>query len=204
MLPSLAQLHKYLQAEVGHKYSNKAVIGGLPKMLSFWEPNARRDGLFARRVGVAGRVDSPFGRFSGSATHFAVSDGNGVHEFSGQFTPAWQPFARGSGLRAFGGVYGRKAERHDTRYWSPASGYYVAQVGLGLDRWGDDWTLGAEVKRGLRLGAEGASGWTVGLAGAYWINADWTVRVEGLHIETRRDRSAYRSKSLALSLDRLW
>ncbi|MBL8056798.1 MAG: hypothetical protein JNK29_08875, partial [Anaerolineales bacterium] len=45
MLPSLAQLQKYLQAEIGHKYSNKAVIGGLPKMLSFWEPNARRDGL---------------------------------------------------------------------------------------------------------------------------------------------------------------
>ena len=45
MLPSLAQLQKVLQTEVGLKYANKAVIGGLPKLMTFWEPNARRDGL---------------------------------------------------------------------------------------------------------------------------------------------------------------
>lgn len=167
-------------------------------------PDARRDGLFARRVGVAGQVESPYGGFGGSAAHFALSDGNGVHEFSARFTPAWQPFAQGIGLRASAGVYGRKAERHDPRYWSPASGYYVAQVGLALNRWGDDWNLSAELKRGLRLGGEGAGGWTAGFAGEYWVNVDWTVRVEGLHIETRRDGSAYRSTSFALSLDRLW
>ncbi len=45
MLSSLAQLQKVLQTEVGLKYANKAVIGGLPKLMTFWEPNARRDGL---------------------------------------------------------------------------------------------------------------------------------------------------------------
>lgn len=167
-------------------------------------PAARRDGLFARRVGVTGNVDSPVGAFSGNAAHFALSDGNDVHEFNAQYTPTWQPFPQGSGLRATAGVYGRKAERNDGRYWSPASGYYVTQLGLSLNRWGDDWNLSAELKRGLRLGGEGASGWTAGFAGAYWINAHWTMRAEGFHIETRRDGSAYRSTSFALSLDRLW
>ncbi|HRF50796.1 MAG TPA: hypothetical protein PLC98_24420, partial [Anaerolineales bacterium] len=45
MLSSLAQLQKVLQTEVGLKYANKAVIGGLPKLMMFWEPNAKRDGL---------------------------------------------------------------------------------------------------------------------------------------------------------------
>ncbi len=45
MRPSLEQLHKILQNEAQRGYDNKAVIGGLPKLLGFWEPNARRDNL---------------------------------------------------------------------------------------------------------------------------------------------------------------
>ena len=45
MHPSLEQLQKYLKAEIDQKYKNTGVIGGLPKMLGFWEPNARRAGL---------------------------------------------------------------------------------------------------------------------------------------------------------------
>ncbi len=57
MLPSLVQLQKILQLEVQQKYSNKGVIGGLPKLLTFWEPNARREGLSDEFIGsVAARV----------------------------------------------------------------------------------------------------------------------------------------------------
>ena len=45
MHPVLDQLYKVLQLEIKDGYPNKAVIGGLPKMLSFWEPNARRAGF---------------------------------------------------------------------------------------------------------------------------------------------------------------
>lgn len=45
MHPVLDQLHKILQLEIKDGYPNKAVIGGLPKLLTFWEPNARRVGL---------------------------------------------------------------------------------------------------------------------------------------------------------------
>jgi ATP-dependent DNA helicase RecG len=45
MLLSLEQLQKYLKAEIGAKYTNKAVIGGLPKILAHWETLAKRDNL---------------------------------------------------------------------------------------------------------------------------------------------------------------
>jgi ATP-dependent DNA helicase RecG len=57
MLSSLVQLQKILNSEIGQRYTNKGVIGGLPKMLSFWEANARRDGLEADFVeSIAVRV----------------------------------------------------------------------------------------------------------------------------------------------------
>jgi ATP-dependent DNA helicase RecG len=57
MLPSLVQLQKILQLEVQQKYNNKGVIGGLPKLLNFWEPNARREGLSDEFIGsIAARV----------------------------------------------------------------------------------------------------------------------------------------------------
>jgi len=43
MLPSLEQLQKILNTEISQKYNNRAVIGGLPKVLAFWEANARRE-----------------------------------------------------------------------------------------------------------------------------------------------------------------
>ena len=45
MNPALEQLQKVLQLEQKNGYPNTAVIGGLPKMLSFWEANARRAGM---------------------------------------------------------------------------------------------------------------------------------------------------------------
>lgn len=50
MHPSLEQLQKILKLEVGNNYPNTAVIGGLPKMLGFWEPAARRAGLDAALI----------------------------------------------------------------------------------------------------------------------------------------------------------
>ncbi len=47
MNPALEQLQKVLQLEQKNGYPNNSVIGGLPKMLVFWEPNARRAGLDA-------------------------------------------------------------------------------------------------------------------------------------------------------------
>jgi len=52
MHPSLEHLQKILKNEISLGYANKSIIGGLPKMLSFWEPNARRNGLDASLIGT--------------------------------------------------------------------------------------------------------------------------------------------------------
>src|SRR5512134_3815702 len=45
MLPSLEKLRKFFRLEHENGYSNIAIIGGLAKMLDFWEGEARADGL---------------------------------------------------------------------------------------------------------------------------------------------------------------
>lgn len=45
MQPSLEKLRKFFRLEHGNGYSNTAIIGGLAKMLDFWEGEARADGI---------------------------------------------------------------------------------------------------------------------------------------------------------------
>jgi ATP-dependent DNA helicase RecG len=45
MQPSLEKLRKFFRLEHENKYANTAIIGGLAKMLDFWEGEARADGI---------------------------------------------------------------------------------------------------------------------------------------------------------------
>src|SRR5512132_1299296 len=45
MQPSLEKLRKFFRLEHENGYSNSAIIGGLAKMLDYWEGDARADGL---------------------------------------------------------------------------------------------------------------------------------------------------------------
>lgn len=45
MQPSLEKLHKFLRLEHEKEYQNTAIIGGLSKILDFWEGEARADGI---------------------------------------------------------------------------------------------------------------------------------------------------------------
>jgi ATP-dependent DNA helicase RecG len=45
MQPSLEKLRKFFRLEHGNGYSDTAIIGGLAKMLDFWEGEARADGI---------------------------------------------------------------------------------------------------------------------------------------------------------------
>jgi len=45
MQPSLEKLRKFFRLEHGNGYNNTAIIGGLAKMLDFWEGEARTDGI---------------------------------------------------------------------------------------------------------------------------------------------------------------
>src|SRR5512144_1139976 len=45
MQPSLDKLRKFFRLEHENGYSNSAIIGGLAKMLDYWEGEARADGI---------------------------------------------------------------------------------------------------------------------------------------------------------------
>jgi ATP-dependent DNA helicase RecG len=45
MKPSIQKLKKIFKLEAERKYDNHAVVGGLERMLDYWEPEARADGL---------------------------------------------------------------------------------------------------------------------------------------------------------------
>jgi hypothetical protein len=45
MQPSLEKLRKFFRLEHENKYDNTAIIGGLAKMLDYWEGEARADGV---------------------------------------------------------------------------------------------------------------------------------------------------------------
>jgi ATP-dependent DNA helicase RecG len=57
MLPSLEKLRKFFRLEHQNGYSNNAVIGGLSKMLDYWEAEARNDAIPEEIIqAVAGRL----------------------------------------------------------------------------------------------------------------------------------------------------
>ena len=45
MKPSIQKLKKIFKLEAERKYDNHAVVGGLERMLDYWEPEARSDGI---------------------------------------------------------------------------------------------------------------------------------------------------------------
>ena len=59
MQPSLEKLRKFFRLEHENKYQNTAIIGGLAKMLDYWEGEARADGVTEEVIqAVAARLRS--------------------------------------------------------------------------------------------------------------------------------------------------
>ena len=59
MQPSLEKLRKFFRLEHENKYENTAIIGGLAKMLDYWEGEARTDGVAEEVIqAVAARLRS--------------------------------------------------------------------------------------------------------------------------------------------------
>ncbi|MBM3125262.1 MAG: ATP-dependent DNA helicase RecG [Chloroflexi bacterium] len=59
MQPSLEKLRKFFRLEHENKYQNTAIIGGLAKMLDYWEGEARIEGVTEEVIqAVAGRLRS--------------------------------------------------------------------------------------------------------------------------------------------------
>lgn len=91
MHPSLEQLQKILKLEIGNHYPNTAVIGGLPKMLGFWEPNARRAGLDATLIDTLADRIRAYGEMPQTERATAVEAMLGLIQSAGSPAPAPTP-----------------------------------------------------------------------------------------------------------------
>ena len=55
MQPSLEKLRKFFGLERERQYDNSAIIGGLAKMLDYWEAEARADGVSEEVIQAVGQ-----------------------------------------------------------------------------------------------------------------------------------------------------
>jgi ATP-dependent DNA helicase RecG len=95
MKPSLQKIQKILKLEADQGYSNRAVIGGLDRLLGTWEPEARLDGVPEELIQVVGSRLRDYPRLS-ETSRAETLEGlwRRLHSESGTQPPALPPAPR--------------------------------------------------------------------------------------------------------------
>jgi hypothetical protein len=162
---------------------------------------ALSDGLTATQMGGSWNARSMAGDWKGRVDLYKVADGNKVYDAETSFKPTWQPLPAGIFYQA--GLYTRKADRIDPRYWSPDKAYSLLTLGLGKNWWGDKTDLSLMLQRGFAINSDSKSNLSVSGSGRYWVNADSAVGFEFYASDSPRP-SSYRSNYLGVSYQQLW
>jgi len=152
-----------------------------------FSPQATRDRLTADSAGVSGESGLAFGTVRGRLDLYDISDGNRIIDGEAQVTPSWQPLPWR--LTWFGGVYGRRAEREDPRYWSPRPAYSIAFVGLQRHWALERADFSASLRRGISLSDTAGDSWSAGASGRIWLRQDLAVGLEGWLVDAPRPAS---------------
>lgn len=166
--------------------------------------NARalESNLTAVHAGVQGFQSFTYGSLSERLDYYDISDGNKILTSAFQFTPSWRPL--GSHFKPFVGMETRDPRFNSPNYWSPAEGFGTAYAGI-LGEWGAaDWSFFASGLRGKRLYGEAGTSWSLSAGGKRWIGDDMAVGLNLWSMASVRDRAAYKSKSMTMSVEKLW
>jgi tetratricopeptide (TPR) repeat protein len=167
------------------------------------DPRAAQDGLHARHLELDARPALKAGKLWLSYDHYSISDGNRVQEGSLEFTPGWQPWGQSS-LKWLVAFYGRKAEREDPRYWSPADGYYTFGPGIKADG-GDERTQWyASARLGLPLTDSSSTSWNAAAGGRHWLSERVAAGTELFYTTSTRDDADYRGFTVGAHVEALW
>jgi hypothetical protein len=162
---------------------------------------ALADKLSANTIGLSSDARLAIGALRLRADCYEISDGNRIVDGEFQYTPAWQPLPWR--LEWYGGVYGRRAEREDPRYWSPTPAYGLAFAGLRRNWSADPYDASAWLRAGAGFTDTAKASWSAGLSGRYWITKDVALGVEAWALEAPRP-SPYRMQQVMASLQHLW
>lgn len=162
---------------------------------------AAADGLTARTLGLSANAEPGVGSVRARIDAYEVSDGNRVLDGEAQLTPWWQPLPYG--VKWFGGVYARDAERADPRYWSPDPAYGVAFIGVQRGWYFERTDLTASVRRGFAFTETARNAWSFGLSTRHWLRAGFAVGLEAWAVDAPRP-NPYRLYQVAAFVQQLW
>jgi hypothetical protein len=156
----------------------------------------------ASKFSVSGVTDLSFGKIDGRISIYKVSDGNQVVSSNLNFTPAWRPL--GANFKPLMGFETRGTTFATTRYWSPATGYGSAFIGLMGEWESRNWNVYASAQVGTRLYGEAGSSWSTSAGGKYWFTEDWNVSLRFWAMASQRDYLRYKARSVYFTVEKLW
>jgi hypothetical protein len=192
-------------------YEISVEIPKLPLNISFgrvnWgvlsnNPSSLAADQTANKISVSGATDLNVGKIDGRLSIYKVSDGNQVVTSNLNFTPAWRPL--GANFKPLMGFETRSTTFATTRYWSPATGYGSAFIGLMGEWESRNWNVYASAQLGTRLYGEAGSSWSTSAGGKYWFNEDWNVSLRFWSMASQRDFLRYKARSVYLTVEKLW
>jgi tetratricopeptide (TPR) repeat protein len=162
---------------------------------------ALADRLTADVIGVAGEVRPLLGAVRVRADAYRVSDGNHVYEGEAQLTPAWQPLPWR--LEWYGGVFVRRAEHEDPRYWSPTPAYQLAFVGVRRGWYSERNDISAWARAGAGLSETAKASYSAGFTARRWLTRTFALGAEAWAVDAPRP-TPYRMHQLSGFAQLLW
>ena len=163
--------------------------------------SALADRLTANTVGLSAEVRPAIGALRLRLDGYDISDGNRVVDGEFQVTPAWQPLPWR--VEWYAGLYGRRAERFDARYWSPSPAYGLAFAGVRRNWSGARHDASAWLRLGAGFTETAKASWSAGLTGRYWITDGIALGLEAWALEAPRP-SPYRMQQAMAFIQQLW
>jgi hypothetical protein len=156
----------------------------------------------ASKFSVSGATDLSIGKIDGRISIYKVSDGNQVVTSNLNFTPTWRPF--GANIKPLMGFETRGTTFATTRYWSPATGYGSAFLGLMGEWESRNWNVYVSAQMGTRLFGEAGRSWSTSAGGKYWLTEDWNVSLRFWAMASQRDYLRYKARSAYITVEKLW
>jgi hypothetical protein len=162
---------------------------------------ALADRLTADVLGVAAEYRGLPGALRARADAYKISDGNNVYEAEVQLTPAWQPLPWR--VEWYGGLFARRAEREDARYWSPQPAYELAFVGVRRGWYSERNDISAWARLGAGLSETAKASYSAGFTARRWLTRAFALGAEAWFVDAPRP-TPYRMHQLSAFAQLLW
>jgi len=162
---------------------------------------ALADRLSADVLGVAAEYRGLPGAFRARADAYRISDGNHVYEGEAQLTPTWQPLPWR--VEWYGGVFARRAEREDARYWSPQPAYQLAFIGVRRGWYSERNDISAWARVGAGLSETAETSYSAGFTARRWLTRAFALGAEAWLVDAPRP-TPYRMHQASAFAQLLW